>query len=267
MVLKLFFATLLTCGIAVAQVPASSQSSCAAAGSVVFQSVSMHASSAATRSRVDEYSTDGFSIQGSSIRTLLQLAFLTTRMGDLPDWVSGERFDVATTLAEGDCCRWLRLGSEERARALQQILKDRLHLQWHFEMRPVPGVALAIAKGGPKLQAEQRPPICAACSYRGSILTMKELAESISVAIGRPVLDQTGLGGTYRVDWPGYDDFYRAPRIDVEDVIDAAGQPVMRDDGPSVSDQLKWFGLTLRSRAMVPVAFLIIDHIEPPSER
>jgi len=30
---------------------------------------------------------------------------------------------------------------------------------------------------------------------------------------------------------------------------------------------LKWYGLTLRSRAMVPVEFLVIDHIEPPSER
>jgi len=259
MVRKLCVAALLTCGIATAQSPNVPKPPCATPQSLAFKSVSIQPSRSSTNH--SDTTTEGLYIQGATLRSLLQFVFSTTHTDGVPDW---KRFDVTATIDPDDCCRWLKMSDAEQARALRPVLLDRFHLQWHYETRLLPGFALVVAKGGPKFQPAPRPvPEITQGGIR-SIVSMKEFTESLSAAIGAPVLDQTGLTGTYRLDVP------RPPYYGGRDVfIDASGHPVGGAVSPSVAiaDELKpQLGLTLKYGAKVPVEFLVIDHIEPPAE-
>jgi uncharacterized protein (TIGR03435 family) len=104
------------------------------------------------------------------------------------------------------------------------LLADRFHLVSHRETREMSRYKLVIAKGGPKLSPAQKPPeykddeerkaavekqlnakleamrrTPRAGSFRrfGSSGTMANLAESLSTYVDRPVMDATGLEGSY----------------------------------------------------------------------
>ena len=76
--------------------------------------------------------------------------------------------------------------------------------------------------------------------------------------VGRPVIDQTGLGGTFDVtiEW--------VPETDVP--LPAGGDPQPDLSGPTLIEALReQLGLRLESQKG-PTQFLVIDHIERPSE-
>jgi uncharacterized protein (TIGR03435 family) len=132
-------------------------------------------------------------------------------------------------------------------RMLQNFFAERFRLQYHFEKRELPVYDLTIAKGGLKMKpsttAEER-------SHAGTVdgretwtvsgAAMDEIVQSLTVHMGGPVTDSTGLAGRY--------DFTLA---------------WARSDGPSeraqaIAEQL---GLKLeRKKALLDV--FVIDHIE-----
>ena len=80
-------------------------------------------------------------------------------------------------------------------------------------------------------------------------MTLDRLAEIISDRLDRPVLDETGLKGTFDIvlDW--------SP--------DSAGQGAT---GPSIFTAVQeQLGLKLEPKKE-PVEFLVVDHAERPSE-
>jgi uncharacterized protein (TIGR03435 family) len=134
---------------------------------------------------------------------------------DAPAWARSAKFDVIAKLP-------LRATRDEYRLMLQGLLEERFKMKAHRESREMPVYELVIAKGGPKLQevtapAPPPPPGPAVdrdgfpnvpggtgmqilngrgrMQFRGQI--MKNVANYLSGQVDRPVLDATGLKGTY----------------------------------------------------------------------
>ncbi len=114
---------------------------------------------------------------------------------------------------------------------LQNLLKQRFGLTFHFEEKNMAGYHLVVAKGGARLTEStggqiaeaNRKPMAASnnwgqgeghshtgamnfngqARYQGSERTMGDLVRVLSDQLGRPVDDQTGLKGKYdiRLSW------------------------------------------------------------------
>lgn len=92
-------------------------------------------------------------------------------------------------------------------RMLQTLLADRFLLKAHFEKKPMPVYALVIAKGAPrlKLATDDQHEIHGVHGRNQFLetdsITMPGLADYISGSFmpDRPVIDRTGLSGTYKL--------------------------------------------------------------------
>ena len=116
-----------------------------------------------------------------------------------PSWISSEHFDISAR-APGSAAP----SQEAFRQMLQTMLADRFHLRVHFETKEIPVYALVIAKSGhklkePDLQSHEGGVIAGQNKFQviASHGTMPRLAEQLSFPSGRPVIDKTGLDGTY----------------------------------------------------------------------
>ncbi len=94
-------------------------------------------------------------------------------------------------------------------------------------------------------------------------VSVSNIAEQISIALGRSVIDKTGLTGNYdfKLDWTpdeGAQRMMGAPGGDGPPPADSAGPSIFT----AVQDQL---GLKLES-TKGPVEILVIDRVEKASE-
>jgi uncharacterized protein (TIGR03435 family) len=106
--------------------------------------------------------------------------------------------------------------AEESSAMLQNLLKDRFGLTWHFQEKKMKGYHLAIAKDGPKLRESGGAPLASAAeqhrfgqaeshnhsgpvvfgssaTYRAANQTMADLARMLSDQTGLPIDDETAL--------------------------------------------------------------------------
>jgi uncharacterized protein (TIGR03435 family) len=176
-----------------------------------------------------------------------------------PGWLNSDRFDIIAKAPPGTPEDTLRL-------MLQTLLVDRFKLLIHREQKITSVFALMPAKEGFKLQAaaSDGQPKCApgrgaeglnhtACTN----FTMTDLANWLPTRIApsfidRPIVDLTGLKGTYdiKLDW--------VPRPVVGNAADDATVAA----GPTVFGALeKQLGLKLEERKL-PMPIIVIDHIE-----
>jgi uncharacterized protein (TIGR03435 family) len=98
---------------------------------------------------------------------------------------------------------------------LQNLLADRFTLRTHREMRDMQMCRLLRSAGGPKLKAHveeavvetkpgNRPP---GFYYKAKAKTVTDFAKVLEGQLGKPVVDATGLAGTYDFDvWWGFND-------------------------------------------------------------
>src|SRR5271157_975331 len=175
-----------------------------------------------------------------------------------PDWIRTERYDIDAKFppdAKSDAT--LRL-------MLQNLLAERFKLVVHRDQTPALVYALVVAKNGPKLQAASagsEPKNT--CSGKNSQLicmnrksTMADLVRNLPRWMPRdwfdlPVVDQTGLEGTYdfSLTWTST---RRA------DDTSAASDPGFISLFDALQDQL---GLKLERRK-APLDRIVIDHLE-----
>ncbi len=117
---------------------------------------------------------------------------------------------------------------EQFSAMLQNLLKERFGLAWHFQEKKLKGYHLVVAKDGPKLKesnAALAPPAVEqhrggpaeahnhpgpvafgnSASYRAANQTTSDLARVLSAQIGLPVDDETGLSAKYDISlrWSG----------------------------------------------------------------
>ena len=146
---------------------------------------------------------------------------------------------------------------------VQALLKDRFQLQLHRETKIASIYSLAIAKGGIKssvLSATQSPQKginAGQGTMLGEAASMTQLAYKLSRLLQRPVVNNTGLEGTYdfKLEWTP-DPAPSAPD----------GQAVVTSGGPSIFSALQeQLGLHLEA-TKGPVDVLVIDYVDQPSE-
>ncbi|HEY2845174.1 MAG TPA: TIGR03435 family protein [Bryobacteraceae bacterium] len=170
-----------------------------------------------------------------------------------PNWAASDRWDIDAR-GEGDSA----LTRDLVRKMIEALLADRFHLQLRRENRQVPVYALVVAgKAGPKLKASA-PDAASVLTMGGNrtiqIKTTKgnieQLVGQLSTNLDRPVLDKTGLTGSYdyQLEWAPSN--AAAADLDAPSIFTA------------VQEQL---GLKLES-ATAPIEILVIDRVEKPSE-
>jgi uncharacterized protein (TIGR03435 family) len=198
-----------------------------------------------------------FVAQNASLSALVQFAFgvSETRVIGLPGALASARFDLQ---AKGDSdtdARFHKLNPDQqreaKQRMMQALLVDRCKLSFHVETRELPVFAL-VAKGKPKLQPSDQK-FASGWGGRTRIEieggdTLTRFAEELTRVSGRPVMNQTGLTGSYdiEIEWAADDD---------ED----ADMPTLFT---AIREQL---GLALEPRKAA-VDVVVIDRMEMPSE-
>jgi uncharacterized protein (TIGR03435 family) len=170
-----------------------------------------------------------------------------------PDWVRKDRFDLEAKVPGSTP------PTPDQFRAMMQnLLAERFQLKVHPETKQVAIYALTVDRSGSKLKpsaSRTMPTGFVRATAEGVHMetesgTMEKLAQQLSVTAGRPVVDKTGLNGTYKftLDW------FPADRIPSPD----STIPSMF---AALQEQL---GLKLES-ATGAQEVLIIDRVEKPT--
>jgi uncharacterized protein (TIGR03435 family) len=236
----------------------------------------------------DSYMVSGsFSPNSSSLRitnfdamNLLSMAYgiRWDQISGMPAWHAMFNIQAKSDPATDQRLATLTTAQQnlEHQHMLQALLADRFKLRIHWETRDGPTYNLVVAKSGPKLRpATSAPPTLEDLKFWGDhpipplyqrgdsrasfdfiahAASMQDLVEVLSGQFGHPVTDKTGLDGKY-------DFILRYNQILSTD----RGADDMNPIPPletGIQDQL---GLKLVP-TRGPVQFLVIDHIEKPSE-
>jgi uncharacterized protein (TIGR03435 family) len=210
--------------------------------------------------RVMDFSSSGprVRLEGYNLRGLIMEAYnfrnFQVSMKGI-DEQQDTNYDIVASAPEGTAPT-----RDEFRLMLQTLLGERFQLKAHIEKKPMPVYALVVGKGGPKL----KPPSDTGHELHGvngrnqflkaDSVTMYDLADYIlgSFATDRPVIDRTGLTGTYKL------------RIEATPEWRINGNPQPGDLSifTAIQEQL---GLKLEP-STAPVDTLVVDHVEKPSE-
>jgi uncharacterized protein (TIGR03435 family) len=190
------------------------------------------------------------------------------RVLDEPGWVKSDRFDVTARYVLPP-----RSGKRTQSEMLQDqkgmdlrlraLLEDRFHLQVHRETRELPVYELVISKPGLLKQGDCSDK-CRTSEFGekgtdltidGEAMTVTELTGTISMVLNRPVIDKTGLTGTFDVHLR-----WTPEQGEVGD----PNTPFEKSSGSIFTVLQEKLGLKLRS-GTGPVDVLVIDHVEKPS--
>ena len=148
---------------------------------------------------------------------------------------------------------------------LQSLLADRFKLTFHREAKTGPVYRLVAAPGGPKLtEADAAGGYSSFVTPDGFVFRNSEMIRLAGVLTGRVnrvVLDETGLTGLYSF-------VLKTPLPVGQDPAAVKRQDRLSPEASSASDfaaALKQLGLQLIADK-APVDYLVIDHVEKPSE-
>jgi len=241
---------------------------------LTFEIASVKPASPDTRGVIMRFTPGGgVRVVNGSMKQIILLAYNMEKfqISGGPGWVDTERFDIIGKApgrqADGDQPEPTAEQQQQARQRLQSLLVDRFHLTIHRETREAPIFVLVVSKKGPKLrQSEQgfdgisgRPG-----QLTGEKVPMPVLASVLSGILGRPVLDQTGLVGTYAFKLEWTPDSGGSNPIATEKA-EAAGVPATDPSGPSLFNAIQeQLGLRLEPQKG-PVSFILIDQVERPS--
>jgi len=156
------------------------------------------------------------------IKALLQIAYgFDAPVVGAPDWVAHTLYDIQARSDEAADARLARLTDNEvrleKRNAIRVLLAERLELKTHLETRNSSIYNLVVGKGGVKMQAAPPPPAPAdgeapsppppvnvqahgsrhGLEFVASNAPMRAISGSLSSMVEEPVIDKTGLNGTY----------------------------------------------------------------------
>ena len=191
----------------------------------------------------------------ASLADLLMDAYRVRRyqIANLPNWgdTGHDVYDVVATM-ESDPAPTL-----DKARLmLQTLLTERFQLKMHRETRMLPVYALVPAKGGIKLVRRETNEEDQATAF---IRSWEPVAELLAMSLDRPVVDKSGLAGSY-VTRDG-----ESPFGALQPEKPEKGRRGNLDLNESVFTDIqeKW-GLKLEPQK-APVEVLVIDHVQRPT--
>jgi uncharacterized protein (TIGR03435 family) len=194
--------------------------------------------------------TGRFTATHVSLALLLQLAYGVdkSQIANKPDWLETNLYDIIAKPEDG-----IKLNRDELQPRLQSLLRQRFHLAAHIEARPTRGFALVVAKDGPHLtpaKGDHFPGYrinVSAGQMRGANWSMPLLAKYLIPAAGFPVVDQTGIPGSFDIA------FSYEPRADKPDA-----------DGtlPPLDEALRQATSLLLKPQKVPVETVVIESVD-----
>jgi uncharacterized protein (TIGR03435 family) len=242
----------------------------------------------ATHQSLWRYISFAYKLSGTQELSLRFNMFSGAPKSGAPFWVTGsfdapaEYFDISARAPADASIDQMRL-------MMQTLLAERFHLVTHYVSADAPVFALVLIKPGvtgPHLQPHPSsdacaaaqpavaaatvgdlPPVCGVIAhvpssapgqhYGGRAIPLSLFANSVPTMTGlaampRPVVDQTGLSGLYdfTLTW----------------MHDPSGDDATAENTANFRDALKiQLGLQLKA-SRAPISFLIIDHVERPSE-
>ena len=209
------------------------------------------------------------------IKALLQIAYgFDAPVVGAPDWVANTFYTIQARSDEAADARLAGLTANEvrleKRNAIRVLLAERFGLKMHLETRNTSIYNLVVDKGGVKMQAVPPPPPPAngeappppppadvkahgsqhGLEFDGSNASMRAIAAALSSMVEAPVVDKTGLTGTYNYTLQfGRDWSERDP-----------------DSWPSIFTAVEeQLGLKLEA-VHESVPNLVVDHITKPTE-
>ena len=225
-----------------------------------FEAASVKANhSGDVRMSVDFQPGGRFDARNVPMRILIALAYHVRpdAVTGGPAWLGSERFDIVAKAAQ-------TTPPDEIRRMLQTLLAERFKLETHADRKVLPAYALRVAKTGPKLQTSDPGLLTArrcspaeaipgqkhvACQHMSMALFADSLQELAMRDVDAPVVDQTGLEGSFefQLAW--------TPGIANAAVPDAGA-------GPSLFEALeRQLGLKLEN-AKLPLPVIAVDRLE-----
>jgi uncharacterized protein (TIGR03435 family) len=203
-----------------------------------------------------------FTATGSVAKLVLMLAYdmQEAQISGGPSWLATEKWDI-----EAKSDEQAGHSVEDTRRMLQNLLQERFALRIHRETALRLAYVLTIAKGGPKFKAREQDGFTniqvtgnSIRLERGPLARMTQL---LSTALGRPVIDRTGLNGLYDLSLQWDDAPIREAGVAGLDVPAASGN----DHGSIFTALQDELGLRLEL-LQAPVEVIAIDRMERPSE-
>lgn len=208
------------------------------------------------------------------LKALIQIAYgFDAPVVGAPDWVSNTFYDIQCRSDEEADAKLAKITDNEvrleKRNAIRVMLAERLNLRTHLETRPTSIFNLVVSKGGVKMQLVPPPPPPADGSapppppaadvqahgsqhgleFVGKNSPLRAITGALSSMLQAPVIDKTGLTGTYNYtlqfgrDWSAHDP----------------------DSWPELTTAVQeQLGLKLES-VHEPVPNLVVDHISVPS--
>lgn len=227
-------------------------------------------------------------IAAASVKDLLIVAYgMKPQQIEAPDWIGQLRFAITATIPEG-------VPGSKVPEMLQALLADRFQLQQHRETKDLPVYVLGVSKGGVRLTESVKDPNEAAAppntltvsgtgngsgvsldlgsgrsfnladnqiQIRG--MTMRDIAETMTRFVDRPVVDQTGLTKTYDLTLDLTPEEYNAIRVraamNAGVTLPPQAMRVLDNVSPdTLSGPLSKFGLTFEARKS-PLEVLVVE--------
>jgi uncharacterized protein (TIGR03435 family) len=234
-----------------------------------------------------------FTASNATVKMLIGTAYSVKefQIAGGPSWINSDHFDIDAKVEDSLAEQLQKLPRAQQqaqtALMLRSLLLDRFKLQITRGTKEASLFALVVAKGGPKLkevpppdpQAAPGPPPPMArggglptpapgqsfmmmmnglATLSANAQPIANLANLLSLQVGRQVVDQTGLKGTYEYT------LQFAPQNTND--MPKGPPPPAGDDAASIFTALQeQLGLRLES-TKGPVDTITIDHIEEPSE-
>jgi uncharacterized protein (TIGR03435 family) len=221
------------------------------------------------------------SVTNNSLRNIIRNAYNVQNFQIVggPDWINDIRWDILAK-AESEA------PTPELLIMVRNLLADRFKLVVHTEMRETPVYALVLARSDGRLGPQLRPstvdcaallasfkarkeappntingrPSCGTRITQGSMMTtattMADVVRNLAPMAGRPIVDRTGLTGTFDLDLTWMPD-QQGPA--------GATAPTDNDRPALVTAVQEQLGLKLDSQRL-PFEMLIIDSVERPTE-
>ena len=192
--MKLAFYAMLACGLAAAQ------------PKEAFDSASIKPAKPGQRGYSIRPLPGRVSAQNVTLQELIGEAYhvFDFQISGGPMWIDSDRYDVEAKAASGAAPSQLELRA-----MLQKLLADRFSLEVLRESKEMPLFVLEPAKGGSKVEAAKHPdqPVMFRVYQRRQITAenapLEYLTEALTWITGRPVVDRSGLAGSfdYKLEW------------------------------------------------------------------
>ncbi len=241
-------------------------------GPLVFDVASVKPTPADERQGIVHQPPGGQSYEaiGAPLLTIMTVAYTVTprQISGGPEWINRDRWTIEAKAER-------RGTSDELHDALARLLEDRFKLKVRHETRELPCYILTVDKKGPKMPVHDpadllHEPIGGGRgpggmpALSGKNVAMSYFAFFLSRIMDLNVIDKTGLPDRYDVD------FHFVPELPPGALAGRGGAdgapPPALPDGPDIYTALReQLGLRLE-KGKGPVDFLVIEHVEKPTE-